>query len=168
MSLTLTKLSESEKKIVKDMSEISEFIFSTTEQVYFVLKSCVASYFLISIINFWNLSLMYNVLNISTIPAFSKKFLEKLTFLFFNLNSLTEWAQSNIPSLKGFLSIDQTIGREFMEETKNHFAWFGSFGVSSNFVKNNLETLFLIFLMALKIFLILIVRKIPLFKKLLP
>ena len=68
---------------------VSEAILSITEKVYLVLKSCVASYFLINIINFWNLSLMYNVLNISTVPAFSKHFLEKLTFLFFNLNSLS-------------------------------------------------------------------------------
>lgn len=83
-------------------------------KAYLVLKSCVASYFLVNIINFWNLSLMYNVLNVSTIPAFTKNFLQKLTFLFYNLNSLAEWAQENIIGFKDVVNFDNFNGREFI------------------------------------------------------
>jgi hypothetical protein len=76
-----------------------------------MLKTTFASYFLINIINFWNLSLMYNVLSISTIPAFSKSFLEKLTFLFFNLNSLIEWGEENLQGMKGRFDFTQIDGR---------------------------------------------------------
>ena len=91
--MTMMKTKEFEKKVIKTMYAVSEAIMGNMEQAYFVLKGCVASYFLINIINFWNLSLMYNVLKISTVPAFTKNFLQKLTYLFYNLNSLTEWAQ---------------------------------------------------------------------------
>ena len=89
LPVTVIALSDRESTFMKDMSTVSRAIMTTTEKIYLVLKSCVASYFLINIINFWNLILMYNVLKISTIPSFSKYFLEKLTFLFFNLNSLS-------------------------------------------------------------------------------
>lgn len=88
------------------MYTVSETMMDNLKKAYFLLESCVASYFLINLINFWNLSLMYNVLNISTIPAFTKNFLQKLTYLFYNLNSLTEWAQQNIPSFKDAANFD--------------------------------------------------------------
>lgn len=111
LNVFVVKLDDKEKGSLQDMYGFSEVIMTWTEKIYAVLKTTVASYFLINIINFWNLSLMYNVLNISTIPAFSKNFLEKLTFLFFNLNSLIEWAQANIPSLKDKLDFTQIDGR---------------------------------------------------------
>jgi hypothetical protein len=45
------------------------------QQAYSVLKVSFFSYFLIDIISFWNLSLMYNFLNLPTVPLFSKYFL---------------------------------------------------------------------------------------------
>ena len=55
--------------------KILEGALTTTELGYLLMKLFVASYFFIDIINFWTLTLIYNVLNISTMPAFSKYYL---------------------------------------------------------------------------------------------
>lgn len=93
LAVMVTKLNDNEHVTLQNIGAVSKLIASSTEKVYSMLKNCAVSYFLMSLINFWNLSLMYNVLSISTVPAFVKTFLQKLTFLFFNLNSLTEWTK---------------------------------------------------------------------------
>ena len=55
-----------------------------------------------------------------------------------------------------------------MEEKKNGFAWFGSFGVSSNFVQNDFESIFLIVFLVIKLLVFLLLGKIPVVKKLVP
>jgi hypothetical protein len=111
LSAYIVKMDEKENSNLENMKTFSETLVSWTEKVYTMLKTTFASYFLINIINFWNLSLMYNVLSISTIPAFSKNFLEKLTFLFFNLNSLIEWGEENLQGMKGRFDFTQIDGR---------------------------------------------------------
>jgi hypothetical protein len=111
LSAYIVKMDEKENSNLRDIYTFSETLVSWTEKVYTMLKTTFASYFLINIINFWNLSLMYNVLSISTIPAFSKSFLEKLTFLFFNLNSLIEWGEENLQGMKGRFDFTQIDGR---------------------------------------------------------
>lgn len=111
LSAYIVKMDEKENSNLENMKTFSETLVSWTEKVYTMLKTTFASYFLINIINFWNLSLMYNVLSISTIPAFSKSFLEKLTFLFFNLNSLIEWGEENLQGMKGRFDFTQIDGR---------------------------------------------------------
>lgn len=111
LSAYIVKMDEKENSNLENMKTFSETLVSWTEKVYTMLKTTFASYFLINIINFWNLSLMYNVLSISTIPAFSKNFLERLTFLFFNLNSLIEWGEENLQGMKGRFDFTQIDGR---------------------------------------------------------
>ena len=111
LSAYIVKMDEKENSNLRDIYTFSETLVSWTEKVYTMLKTTFASYFLINIINFWNLSLMYNVLSISTIPAFSKNFLERLTFLFFNLNSLIEWGEENLSGMKGRFDFTQIDGR---------------------------------------------------------
>ena len=81
------------------------------QQAYSVLKVSFFSYFLIDIISFWNLSLMYNFLNLPTVPLFSKYFLEKLEKIMFKLDSIVEWVGTKIPSMKNLQNLDDIGGR---------------------------------------------------------
>lgn len=107
---------------------------------------------------------MYNVLNISTVPAFSKYFLEKLTLLFFNLNSMSEWVRKNVPGFGDgfdFVEVGEGESRELMEDERGGFSWFGVFGLSAWFLRNNIEAIFVILLLFVKIGVILGVRRLP-------
>lgn len=47
-----------------------------------------------------------------------------------------------------------------MPNYKGEYAWFGSFGISSGFVKNNMEIFFILGLLLLKLGLMTVLRKI--------
>jgi hypothetical protein len=68
-------LSPLEKKTIQVISPVASAVMTVMQQAYSVLKVSFFSYFLIDIISFWNLSLMYNFLNLPTVPLFSKYFL---------------------------------------------------------------------------------------------
>jgi hypothetical protein len=68
-------LSPQEKKTILAITPVSSAVMVVMQQAYSVLKVSFFSYFLIDIISFWNLSLMYNFLNLPTVPLFSKYFL---------------------------------------------------------------------------------------------
>ena len=67
--------------------------------------------------------------------------------------------------MKNGLNFDRLNGRENIEKYKNNFSWFGSLGVSSNFISNNFETFFMIFFLITKILILLLIRKIPFLPK---
>ena len=137
------------------------------QKIYTILKASFFSYFLLDIISFWNLSLMYNFLNISTVPLFSKYFLEKLERIIFKLNSIVEWAASRIPGLKDRLSFDEISSRELIPDYEYQFAWFGYFGISSNYMKSNIEQLVIIAMLLLKIGLLTLIKRTTILPKLL-
>ena len=60
-----------------------------TLNIYTIVRTSFVSFFLLGTVNFWNLSLMYNMLLINSVPKFTREFLVKLTKLFYRSNSGT-------------------------------------------------------------------------------
>ena len=96
--------------MIANVYPLAENLMSSAFNIYMSLKSCFVSYFLTDIISFWNLSLMYNLLNISTVPLFLKYFFENLSYQFFNLNSIIEWIGTKIPNFQEKLDFSSTLG----------------------------------------------------------
>ena len=56
-----------------------------------VLKSTFSSYFLVSMLSFWNISLLFNFLELPLKPGFATDFLEALALMFYKLSGFLEW-----------------------------------------------------------------------------
>lgn len=97
--MNVLKIGEKDASFMKYFSSVSKSLLENSKKIYQILKGNFFSYFLMNIINFWNLSLMYNLLNISIAPMFSKLSLHELTVIFFDLNSILEWLKSRISEL---------------------------------------------------------------------
>lgn len=131
LPVTYTYPQENEIKIIKIVSPFVDKLIVWTNMVYLATRACFASYFLANIISFWNLSLLYNLLNISTIPLFLKCFYENLLYNFFSITSIINWINNRIPALKDKFNFAGLLDREHIIEEKNGFGWFGFFGLSS-------------------------------------
>lgn len=61
--------------------------------------------------------------------------------------------------MKGYFNFQETGGRELIDDYKNNYAWFGSFGISSGFVNNNIEQIFIVGILILKMGFIMLLKK---------
>ena len=129
------------------------------QKSFLVINSVSCSYFLISLLGFYNLSLMYIFLKLKTLPNFTRIFLNTLAYVFFSKGSVTGF-------IKDTLKIQQQINwfdfpiTEKMESHKEQFIWFGVFGNSSNFMLNNFESLVLLAFLLIKFALLKIIIKV--------
>ena len=134
-----------------------------TKQGFVYLNMLYCSFFVLSIIQFWNLTLIYNFLTIQTVPKFVQAFFSKMINFFFTFNSFSSFVNHitnktiKNQNLVDFSILSQT---EKVGLVKNDHAWFGFPGFSSNFMVNNFDSLVLLSLFLLKSFLIKFILKI--------
>ena len=103
-----------------------------------ILKSMFCSYFIVSLISFWNISLLFNFLTISSVPTFTKDFLEMLAVIFFKQNTLLDWIVQVFQLKEDTFLFESDKIVEKMEEERNGRAWFGKMGMSTNFLSNGM------------------------------
>ena len=108
----------------------------------------LCSYILLGLINFWNLTLVYGLLPISTNPEFSKKFLQR---------------RSQTMNEDSFFQMftDANFNFQFLEDEnqssniQKRNSWFrGLMGLSCNFISNNLVNLISLAFLAVKFFIL--------------
>ena len=109
----------------------------------------LCSYILLGLINFWNLTLVYGLLPISTNPEFSKKFLQRMSQ---TMNENTSFFQ---------MFTNANFDSQFLEDENQSSniqkgnSWFrGSMGLSCNFISNNLVNLISLAFLAVKFFIL--------------
>ena len=88
-------LSEEEREIIEAVSPIAETMPSVVFKIYEIISSSLSSFFILSLFNFWNLSLMYNFLLLKTVPNFSRNIYEVMLNLLYQRGSLSEWIIKN-------------------------------------------------------------------------
>lgn len=66
-----------------------EKIAFLTKQIFVYMDLCYCSFFILGIVEFWNLTLLYNFLSIKSVPQFATAFFSKMMNFFFTFNSLT-------------------------------------------------------------------------------
>ena len=59
--------------------------------MYEIVSSSLSSYLVLSLFNFWNLSLMYSFLLIDTVPNFTRNIYEIMMNLLYRKNNISDW-----------------------------------------------------------------------------
>ena len=82
---------------------------------HILLKSSFCSYFFVSLLSFWNISLLFNFLQIPFKPQFAYIFLELLALIFYKLNSLLQFVSELLGLPEGSLEFGIAKIEEQME-----------------------------------------------------
>ena len=116
------------------------------------LKSGFSTYFILDLLSFWNISLLFNFLNIESQPEFSKKFLWSLAKVFYDLGGLFQKVTETFKLPSETFNFQSKNIMEQMDEEKDAELWFGEFGISTNLLTNNFETYFGLSSLFLKVY----------------
>lgn len=84
-------LDENEKQVIEEAEKIASVMPEIVFKIYSVISSSLSSFFVLSLFNFWNLSLMYNFLLLKIVPNFSRNIFEVMLNLLYQKGSLTTW-----------------------------------------------------------------------------
>lgn len=133
-------------------------ILSAIKSGFFFINAISCSYFVLNLIGFYNLSLMYLYLNISTLPTFARIFLFNLAYIFFKRGSFTSTI-ANLLNCEGLFDFSDFPLLEHVEEYQGDNSWFGTIGITSNYLQNNFESLVLLNNIILKFVLLKVVIK---------
>ena len=123
-------------------------------KVYLICFTAISSYFILSFINFWNLSLLYIFLQIALVPSFAHDILENLAFILFFRNNLTNWLDKQLSGKISELDSSYLSSFEKVIKFKGHYSWFGSMSMTSNYFDNNFQPILLLILLIAKLFVI--------------
>ena len=147
------------RKIIPFTCAIAKVI----KQVYLVMNTFSCSYFVMSMIGFYNLTMFYYFLFLNTLPDFARIFIFNLAYVFIKGGSIQdtlnnyEWYRKNINLDFSQWPIEEKVPKFFESES-----WFGFFEISSNYLQSNIEPLVLISLLFFKFGLLnLIVKLLP-------
>lgn len=133
------------------MKIFSKFVFGVVDKVFIVLRACVASYFLINLINLLNISLMYNMLNTPQLLLCQSTSCRNSLSCSSNLTVRPNGPWRRFQNEKKFLIWIQKKQENLL--MKPIMALLGSILLESfQIFSNNLETLFLAFCSSLKFF----------------
>ena len=131
------------------------------KSAFFYINALSCSYFVINLIGFYNLSLMYLYLNVSTLPTFARIFLFNLAYIFFRRGSFTATI-ANLLGKEGLFDFSEFPLLEHVEEYIDDDLWFGTIDITSNYLQNNFESLILLGNIVLKFVLLkVVVRLFP-------
>lgn len=100
-----------------------------------------------SIIEFWNLALMYNFLIIKAVPEFVNAICSRMMNFFFSYNSFNTQINkffTNTQSTEDFVDFSPLTSIEKINMIKNEHIWLAFVGATSNFMGNNADSLILI------------------------
>ena len=112
-------MTQTQKQIVKSSDSAATSMATSTMKVKDFLKSGFSTYFILDLLSFWNISLLFNFLDIESQPEFSKKFLWTLAQTFYNLGGLFQKVTETfkLPS-ETFNFQFKNIGEQMDEEKK--------------------------------------------------
>ena len=113
---------------------------------YLILNSSGCSYFVLSLIGFWNLSLMYSFLLLKSLPVFALSFITQLLTILYSRVSIKSTIYSIFRLSKDNTALDfnHLSSVEKIPQFRSEYAWFSSYGLTSNAMNNNFESLFLL------------------------
>lgn len=113
---------------------------------YLILNSSGCSYFVLSLIGFWNLSLMYSFLLLKSLPVFALSFITQLLTILYSRVSIksTIYSIFHLSEDNSALDFRHLSSVEKIPQFRNEYAWFSSYGLTSNAMNNNFESLFLL------------------------
>lgn len=108
-------------------------------QAYVILNSSGCSYFVLSLISFWNLSLMYSFLMVSSLPGFTLSFITQLLTILYSRVSIksTIYRILKLNTNENTLDINIIDPNEKIMKFKDKFGWFNTYGLTSNAINNN-------------------------------
>lgn len=89
--ISFSMLDETELKVMNVINPMAELISEAVQKGHLILSASFSSYFIVSLLSFWNLSFIYNFLNLSAAPAFLVNFLERLNMILFKVDNFTNW-----------------------------------------------------------------------------
>ena len=73
--ISFTYLSEEEANFMKVADPVAQKISTIIAKGHIILSSIFCSYFIVSLLSFWNLCLIYNFINLDVVPHFLTNFL---------------------------------------------------------------------------------------------
>ena len=146
--------------MINTLAPIAETMANSIKYMHRVMSNIFCSYLIINLLSFWNLSLLYNFLNITTVPLFSRSMLESLAFIFYKMNGLVSWIKTVLRLPNETMDFSYLIQRENMPKFKRGFSWFGEMGMSTDFVNNNFESMMVLSMLLLKVCVLRIVARV--------
>lgn len=120
------------------------------------------STFIMNILDFWNLTLLYNFLVIRSMPKFAYDVMWRIINFYFTYNTLSIemnkvlFKKGNNELLFNFKSMTDM---EKINVSKKGYVWFGFLGTSSNFMSNNFDSLLLFVLFFVKCLIFTLLKK---------
>ena len=157
--MNFLEIKKSEKKIIGSVTPLAEKITQLIKNINTILRSIFCSYFLISLISFWNISLLFNFINVPAVPVFAGNFLEMLCLIMYKQNTLLDWIAEVFRLKEGFFDFESEEIPEKMTQIEFGRAWFGEMGLSTNILTNNIEPSIIFGFLALKLVLLTLILK---------
>lgn len=91
--INTNKQLNSEIALMKNIIPVTSFISSLIRDAYYLLNTFAFSYFVVSLISFYNITLLYYFLHISTLPGFVRMFVLSLAYIFYSRGSVLDMIQ---------------------------------------------------------------------------
>ena len=124
---------------METVNPLSKTMVKIVYQAYVILNSSGCSYFVLSLISFWNLSLMYSFLMVSSLPGFTLSFITQLLTILYSRVSIksTIYRILKLNTNENTLDINIIDPNEKIMKFKDKFGWFNTYGLTSNAINNN-------------------------------
>lgn len=109
--------------------------------MYMAVQNTLASYFILSLIIFGNLSLMYEFIELDSLPSFVREINEASIKLLYEEASLFKLISQafNFSEESFQIPLEEGHIKENMPSTNRYYHWFGYFGISSKPFRNNID-----------------------------
>ncbi len=152
---------------MKNIIPVANFVSSAIRDAFYLLNSFAFSYFVVSLISFYNVTLLYYFLNISTLPGFVRMFVLSLAYIFYSRGSVLDMVQRF-----GWISNDfqpDFSDLDVLEKMPlfkgDHNYWFAYYNIYTNYLQTNLEPLLLLGFLTVKFCLLKILMQLFSFPK---